>query len=74
MTETHEDNDTSTSSEDDVKRMDADTKQDAAPGAAVDTQGVGTNPTSSTDSDENKDPKSGGTPVHAAPTEDSPAS
>jgi hypothetical protein len=74
MTETHEDSDTPTASADDVKRMDADTKQDAAPGAAVDTQGVGINPADSTDTDENSDPKSSGTPVHAAPTEDSPAS
>jgi hypothetical protein len=40
----------------------------------VDTQGGAVNPTDSTDTEENDDPKSGGTPVHAAPTEDSPAS
>jgi hypothetical protein len=57
----------------DEKRVDADTPQ-AEPGAAVDEQGVGQNPTDSTDTDENADPKSGGTPVHPAPTEDSPAS
>ena len=59
---------------DDDTRMDEDTEQDADPGAAVDEQGVGTNPTDSTDTDENDDPKSGGTPVHRAPTEDSPNS
>jgi hypothetical protein len=55
--------------DDDVKRMDADTPQ-AEPGAAVDQQGVGQNPTDSTDTAENEDPKSGGTPVHPAPSED----
>ncbi len=59
---------------DEVKRMDEDSEQDANPGAAVDDQGVGANPTDSTDTDENNDPKSGGTPVHRAPTEDSPGS
>ena len=59
---------------DEVTRMDEDTEQDADPGAAVDEQGVGINPTDSTDTDENNDPKSGGTPVHRAPTEDSPNS
>ena len=59
---------------DEVTRMDEDTEQDADPGAAVDEQGVGVNPTDSTDTDENDDPKSGGTPVHRAPTEDSPNS
>lgn len=72
MTETHEDNDTPAASDDDVKRMDADTPN-APPGAAVDDQGVGVNPTDSTDTDENNDPKSGGTPVHPAPTADSQA-
>lgn len=69
----HEDNDTPTASDEDVKRMDADTPQ-APAGAAVEDQGVGANPTDSTDTDENEDPKSGGTPVHTAPTEDSPQS
>ena len=59
---------------DEPKRMDEDTEQDAAPGAAVDEQGVGQHPTDSTDTDENADPKSGGTPVHPAPTEERPAS
>ena len=70
---THEDNATPTATDDDVKRMDADTPH-APEGAAVDEQGVGQNPTESTDTDENDDPKSGGTPVHNAPTEDSPQS
>lgn len=74
MTETvHEDNDTPTDSDDDVNRVDADTPQ-AEPGDAVDKQGVGVNPTDSTDADENYDPKSGGTPVHRAPIPDSPKS
>ena len=59
---------------DEAKRMDEDSEQDANPGAAVDEQGVGQNPTDSTDTDENNDPKSGGTPVHRAPSEDSPVS
>ena len=41
MTETvHEDNDTPTASDDDVKRVDADTPH-AEPGDAVDKQGLG---------------------------------
>ena len=69
----HEGNDTPTATDDDVKRMDADTP--GAPGdEAVEDQGVGQNPTDSTDTDENADPKSGGTPVHRAPDEDSPQS
>lgn len=73
MTETvHEDNDTPTAS-DDVKRVDEDTPH-APDGAAVEDQGVGVNPTDSTDTDENNDPKSGGTPVHPAPSQDSPHS
>ena len=69
MTETavHKDNDTPTASDDGVKRMDADTPT-AAAGAAVHDQGV------RVDSDTNDDPKSGGTPVHRAPDEDSPQS
>lgn len=59
---------------DEVKRVDEDSEQDANPGAAVDDQGVGSNPTDSTDTDENNDPKSGGTPVHRAPSQDSPGS
>jgi hypothetical protein len=61
----HEDNATPTATDDDVKRMDADTPG-APDGAAVSDQGVGQNPTDSTDTDENADPKSGGTPVHPA--------
>jgi hypothetical protein len=56
---------------DDAKRMDADTEQDANPGAAVADQGVGNFPADSTDPGQNQDPKSGGTPVHPAPTADS---
>jgi len=76
MTETaaHADNDTPTASDQDVKRADADTAQNANPGAAVDEQGVGINPTDSTDTDVNNDPKSGGTPVQPAPTQDRPNS
>ena len=71
MTETeHDDNATPTASDDDVKRMDADTPG-APDGAAVDDQGVGQNPTDSTDTDVNSDPKSGGTPVHPSPGADS---
>ena len=47
--------------------MDADTPT-AAEGAAVHDQGV------RIDADTADDPKSGGTPVHRAPTEDSPQS
>lgn len=63
----HEDNDTPDASADDVKTAYADTPG-APEGAAVEDQGV------KLDSDENDDPKSGGTPAHAAPTEDSPQS
>jgi hypothetical protein len=52
---------------DDVKRVDEDTEQNANPGAAVADQGVGVNPTDSTDEGENADPKSGGTPVQPSP-------
>jgi hypothetical protein len=62
----HTDNDTPNATDDDVKRMDADTPG-APAGAAVADQGVGQAPTDSTDTDENADPKSGGTPVHPAP-------
>ena len=57
--------------DDDARRADEDTEQDADPGAAVADQGVGANPTDSTDTDENDDPKSGGTPVHPSPAADS---
>jgi len=74
MTEiVHEGNDTPTASDEGIKRVDADTPR-APEGAAAADQGVGVNPTDSSDTDENNDPKSGGTPVHRAPTEDSPAS
>jgi len=74
MTESvHEDNDTPAGDDDDVKRMDADTPH-APDAAAVADQGVGVNPTDSSDTDENNDPKSGGTPVHRGPSEDSPKS
>jgi hypothetical protein len=56
---------------DEIKRMDSDTEQDANPGAAVEDQGVGNHPTDPTDTDQYEDPKSGGTPVHPAPTADS---
>jgi hypothetical protein len=69
----HEGGATPTASDDDVKRTDADTPQPEA-GAAAEEQGVGANPTDSDDSEQNEDPKSGGTPVHPAPTEDSPGS
>ena len=71
MSETveHADNATPLASDDDVKRMDADTPG-APDGAAIADQGVGAAPTDSTDTDENADPKSGGTPVHAAPGAD----
>jgi len=58
---------------DEVKgALDADTPG-APDGAAVDEQGVGQNPTESADTDENADPKSGGTPVHPSPGADSQA-
>jgi hypothetical protein len=69
----HKGNDTPTASDEGIKRMDADTPH-APAGTAVEDQGVGVNPTDSTDTDENADPKSGGTPVHRAPDEDSPQS
>lgn len=58
----HEGNDTPTATDDDIKRVDADTPG-APDGAAVDDQGVGQAPTDSTDTDENQDPKSGHSPV-----------
>jgi len=63
----HEDNDTPTASDEGIKRLDADTPH-APEGAAADDQGVGVNPTDSTDTDVNEDPKSGGTPVMPSPT------
>jgi len=75
MTDTaiHKDNDTPTASDDDVKRMDADTPH-APAGAAVADQGVGVNPIESSDPDNNDDPKAAGTPVHPRPTQDRPQS
>jgi len=67
---THEGNATPTATDDDIKRMDADTPH-APEGAAVSDQGVGNFPADSTDPAQNQDPKSGGTPVHPAPTADS---
>jgi hypothetical protein len=58
----HTDNDTPNATDDDIKRVDADTPG-APDGAAVADQGVGANPTDSTDTDENADPKSGHSPV-----------
>jgi hypothetical protein len=66
----HEGNATPTATDDDIKRMDADTPH-APEGAAVEDQGVGAAPTDSTDTDENADPKSGGTPVMPSPGADS---
>ncbi len=63
----HTGNDTPTAGDEGVTRMDADTPT-APDGAAVDDQGV------RVDKETNDDPKSGGTPVHRAPTEDSPQS
>ena len=60
---THKDNATPTATDDDIKRVDEDTEQNANPGASVSDQGVGVNPTDSTDADENNDPKSGHSPV-----------
>ena len=55
----HEGNRTPDASDDDVKRMDADTEQNANPGAGVD-QGAGSDgPTGGGDVEENSDPKAG---------------
>jgi len=62
----HEDNATPDAADDVASALNADTPG-APDGAAVADQGVGSNPTESTDTDENDDPKSGGTPVHPAP-------
>jgi hypothetical protein len=59
----HKDNATPDATDDDIKRVDEDTEQNARPGAAVSEQGVGANPTDSTDTDQNADPKSGHSPV-----------
>ena len=56
---------------DEVKGALDDDTPGAPDGAAVDEQGVGQNPTDSADTDENSDPKSGGTPVHPSPGADS---
>jgi hypothetical protein len=58
----HEGNETPDATDEGVKRVDADTPG-APEGAAVADQGVGANPTDSTDTDENADPKSGHSPV-----------
>jgi hypothetical protein len=63
----HEGNATPTASPDGIKRMDADTPH-AQPGDAIDKQGV------RVDTDSGEDPKSGGTPVHRAPSDESPQS
>jgi len=68
----HEDNATPTASDEGIKRMDADNP--APEDAAVGDQGSGVNPIESGDPENTDDPKSGGTPVHAAPTQDSPQS
>ncbi len=56
---THEDNATPETSDDDVKRMDADTEQDARPGASVG-EGAGASPAGGgADEDVTEDPKAG---------------
>ena len=66
----HEGNATPTATDDDVKRMDADTPGhgDARPGASVH-EGVGAAP-KPTEAGELGDPKSAGTPVHPSPGEE----
>jgi hypothetical protein len=62
---THEENATPTATDDDIKRVDADTVPqpgDSRPGDSVD-EGAGAGPQSSTDTDEFEDPKSGHSPV-----------
>jgi hypothetical protein len=73
MTDTaiHQDNDTPKTSDEGIKRMDADTPH-APVGAAVDDQGVGVNPIESSDPENNDDPKAAGTPVHPRPTQGRP--
>ena len=58
---THKDNATPDASDDDVKRMDADTPN-APEGAAVDDQGAGQSPVES-EPEETDDPKGSGRPV-----------
>ena len=60
----HEDNDTPNATDDNIQRADKDTlgQGDARPGASVD-EGLGATPASTTDPDENEDPKSGHSPV-----------
>jgi hypothetical protein len=59
----HVDNATPDATDDDVKRVDEDTEQNADPGAAVADQGAGQSPKDSTDPDQYDDPKSGHSPV-----------
>ncbi len=65
----HRDNATPQASDDDIKRMDGDTPYhgEQSTGASA-RQGV------RTDLEEGHDPKSGGTPVHPAPSEERPNS
>lgn len=63
----HKDNLTPLASDEDVERVDADTPDREATGASAD-RGV------RVDTEGGDDPKSGGTPVHPAPTEDRPKS
>ncbi len=65
----HEDNDTPLASDEGIQRTDKDTPHhgEGSTGASVD-QGV------RVDTDEGDDPKSGGTPVHTAPSEEEPRS
>lgn len=67
--ELHEDNDTPLASDEGIQRTDKDTpfQGEGSTGNAVH-QGV------RVDGDANDDPKSGGTPVHPAPSEDRPRS
>ncbi len=58
----HKDNATPDASDDDVKRVDADTPG-APDGAAIADQGVGNNPGEATDADEMDDPKGSSRPV-----------
>jgi hypothetical protein len=62
---THKDNATPDATDDDIKRMDADTVPqpgDSRPGDSVD-EGAGGGPKSATDTDNVDDPKSGHSPV-----------
>ena len=62
----HTDNDTPDATDDDIKRMDADTPG-APAGAAVADQGVGQAPTDSTDTDRERRSEERRHPGHAAP-------